>query len=73
LSGAGEVVAVGPKAPLFQKGHRVSPTYFQDFHDGTLALGQARRGLGGNVDGVVTEYGAFNEKGLVEISPNLSY
>jgi NADPH:quinone reductase-like Zn-dependent oxidoreductase len=69
----GEVVAVGPKVTLFHKGQCVSPTYFQDFHANTLTLKQARRDLGGNIDGVISEYGIFNGNGLAEIHLSLSY
>jgi len=64
---------VGRKVTLFQKGQSASPTYFQDFYAGTLTLEQAGRDLGGNIDGATSEYGVFNENGLVEIPINLSY
>jgi NADPH:quinone reductase-like Zn-dependent oxidoreductase len=67
------VVAVGPKVTLFQKGQRVTPTYFQDFSAGSINPRNAQRDLGGNVDDVLKEYGVYNENGLVEIPQNLSY
>jgi NADPH:quinone reductase-like Zn-dependent oxidoreductase len=71
--GAGEAVAVGPKVRLFKTGQRVTPTCFQNFHAGTLTSEQAKKILGGNIDGVMSEYRVFNENGLVEIPLSFSY
>lgn len=64
---------MGRKVTLFQKGQRASPTYFQDFYACTLTLEQAGRDLGGKIKGAMSQYGVFNEDGLVEIPINLSY
>lgn len=64
---------MGPKVTLFKTGQRVTPTYFQNFHAGTLTSEQTKKILGGNIGGVMSEYRVFNENGLVEIPLSFSY
>lgn len=71
--GAGEVVAVGGKVTRFQIGQRVLAAHFQSLIAGTISVQDGMTGLGGPVDGVLREYGVFNEQGLVLIPDSISY
>lgn len=72
--GAGEVVAVGAEAKKWKVGDRVCPIFMQSWVDGPLSMEKRRSALGaGELDGVLREYGAFDENGLVEIPPYLSF
>lgn len=71
--GAGEVVDVGPKVTRFQKGARVMSMQFPTFLAGNLTPQDATSTTGNWVDGVLREYAAYNEEGLVEIPSHLSY
>ncbi|HMS41284.1 MAG TPA: NAD(P)-dependent alcohol dehydrogenase [Pyrinomonadaceae bacterium] len=71
--GAGEVVAVGAEVTKFKIGDRVMPIFMQGWLDGEVDFQKARTALGGDVDGVLREFGAFDENGLVGIPDNLNY
>jgi NADPH:quinone reductase-like Zn-dependent oxidoreductase len=72
--GSGEVVAVGADAKKWKVGARVCPIFTQAWLDGPLSTEKRRTTLGaGDLDGVLREYGAFNEEGLVEFPQHLSY
>lgn len=71
--GAGEVVAVGESVTKWKVGMRVMPIFMQDWIDGAVDFQKARTALGGDIDGVLREFGAFDESGLVEIPDHLSY
>ncbi len=71
--GAGEVVEVGEKVTKFKVGDRVMPTFMQGWHDGGISFDKARTALGGDLDGVLREFGNFDENGLVCIPDHLSY
>lgn len=71
--GAGEVVAVGSAVTKWKVGDRVCPIFMQGWTDGAIDNQKARTALGGDVDGVLREFGAFDEKGLVRIPDHLSY
>ncbi len=71
--GAGEVVAVGEKASKWKTGDRVSPIFMQGWMDGAISFEKARTALGGDRDGVLREFGAFDETGLVRIPDHFSY
>ncbi len=72
--GSGEVVAVGAGAKKWQVGDRVCPIFTQAWLEGPLSIEKRRTTLGaGDMDGVLREYGAFDEEGLVEIPRHLSF
>jgi NADPH:quinone reductase-like Zn-dependent oxidoreductase len=72
--GAGEVVAVGEKVTKWKVGDRVCPIFVQSWLDGLPSTQKNRSSLGaGDLAGVLREYGAFNEDGLVKIPEHLSF
>ncbi len=71
--GAGEVTAVGPGVTQWKPGHRVAGIFMQNWIDGEPTLQKIKGALGGDVDGVLAEYVALDEKGVVEIPEHLSY
>jgi NADPH:quinone reductase-like Zn-dependent oxidoreductase len=71
--GAGEVVAVGEAVTKWKVGDRVMPIFMQGWIDGEVSFEKARTALGGNLDGVLREFGAFDESGLVRIPDHFSY
>jgi NADPH:quinone reductase-like Zn-dependent oxidoreductase len=72
--GAGEVVATGRDVTRWKVGDRVCPIFMQGWSEGEPSLRKNRTALGGgDLDGVLREYGAFDENGLVEIPASLSY
>lgn len=71
--GAGEVVEVGEKVTKFKVGDRVTPIFMQGWHDGGISYEKARTALGGDIDGVLREFGTFNENGLICIPNHFSY
>ena len=71
--GAGEVVAVGANVTKWKTGDRVMPIFMQGWLDGEIEVSKARTALGGDVDGILREFGAFDESGLVRIPDHFSY
>jgi NADPH:quinone reductase-like Zn-dependent oxidoreductase len=72
--GAGEVVATGNEVTRWKTGDRVCPIFTQGWIEGAPTLQKNRTALGaGDRDGVLREYGAFDEEGLVKIPDSLSY
>ncbi len=72
--GAGEVVAVGAEVSGWKAGDRVCPVFAQGWLEGPPSAQKNRTALGGgDLDGVLCEYGAFDEQGLVRIPDHLSY
>jgi NADPH:quinone reductase-like Zn-dependent oxidoreductase len=72
--GAGEVVAVGGSVTRWKVGDRVCPIFTQGWIDGGPSAQKNRTALGaGELDGVLREYGAFDENGLVRIPEHLSF
>ncbi|HXG84431.1 MAG TPA: NAD(P)-dependent alcohol dehydrogenase [Pyrinomonadaceae bacterium] len=71
--GAGEVVAVGERVTKWEIGDRVCPIFMQGWFDGAIDVQKARTALGGDLDGVLREFAAFDENGLVRIPDHLSY
>ena len=71
--GAGEVVAVGENVTKWKMGDRVCPIFMQGWTDGGIEVSKAKTALGGDSDGCLREFGAFDENGLVKIPEHLSY
>lgn len=74
--GAGEVVEVGEHVTRWKLGDRVSPIYFQGWLEGEHSAQKDRTIIGAgyfDLDGVGSEYGVFDENGLVKIPEHLSF
>ena len=71
--GAGEVVEIGGDVTKFKVGDKVMPIFMQGWHDGGIDYQKARTALGGDTDGVLREFGTFDENGLVCIPDHFSF
>ena len=71
--GAGEVVEAGPGTSRFKAGDRVASCFFPDWIGGEIQSQYRAGALGGDVDGVLTEYRAADERGFVALPPDLSF
>ncbi|HEX8185567.1 MAG TPA: NAD(P)-dependent alcohol dehydrogenase [Blastocatellia bacterium] len=72
--GAGEVVKIGDNVTGWKVGDRVCPIFTQGWIEGEPSIQKNRLTLGaGALDGVLREYAAFDEKGLVKIPEHLSF
>ena len=71
--GAGEVVAIGGGVSLWKPGDRVAAIFMQNWIYGPPTAAKSRRALGGDIDGMLTEYIAIKETGLVAIPEHLSF
>ena len=71
--GAGEVVEVGEEVSKWKVGDRVMPAFMQGWLNGEVNVKKARTALGGDLDGCLREFGAFDEEGLIKIPGHLSY
>jgi NADPH:quinone reductase-like Zn-dependent oxidoreductase len=71
--GAGEVVTIGSDVTRWKPGDRVMSAFFQKWISGPLTDTAAKSALGGNLDGVLAEYVALHEDGLVAIPDHLSF
>ncbi|KAF5712465.1 alcohol dehydrogenase [Fusarium globosum] len=70
--GAGTVIAVGSRVSRFNVGDRVVTLFHQHHLAGPLDSRGLHSSLGGAYDGVLREYAAFSEEGLVSVPSNLS-
>ena len=70
--GVGEVVAVGQGVTRVQVGDRVAGTFFEKWVAGHLTEAGARSALGGGRDGVLAEYVALDEDGVIHVPEHLS-
>jgi NADPH:quinone reductase-like Zn-dependent oxidoreductase len=71
--GAGEVIEVGAGVTRLSKGDRVVTSFFQGWIDGPLTYPAMGTALGGAVDGVLAEYSALGQEGVVRIPEGMSY
>src|SRR5580704_15736716 len=71
--GAGEVVAIGADVTLWKPGDRVAGIFMQNWLDGPLTAAKGRGALGGDVDGMLTDFIVLKEPGLVAIPDHLSF
>ncbi|MBK8466759.1 MAG: NAD(P)-dependent alcohol dehydrogenase [Chloracidobacterium sp.] len=71
--GSGEIVEVGESVTKWKTGDRVCSTVIQAWTDGEPSAAKSKSAIGAGNDGVLREYGAFNEEGLVAVPAHLSY
>ena len=73
--GSGEVTAVGAEVSKWKVGDRVMPIFAQGWLEGEASEDKKRTSLGAGTrwQGVLREYGAFSEEGVVRIPEYLSY
>src|SRR5687767_7299315 len=72
---AGDVVTVGEEVTKWKPGDRVMPIFAQAWIDGDVTEENRRTSLGADAraDGVLREFGTFDQEGLVRIPEHLSY
>jgi len=71
--GAGEVVAAGSDVKAWKPGDRVAGIFMQNWLDGPLTAAKARGALGGDIDGMLTDFIVLKEAGLIALPDHLSY
>jgi NADPH:quinone reductase-like Zn-dependent oxidoreductase len=71
--GAGEIVAVGAGVKRVRVGERVAGIFFQRWLTGHAPADVATSALGGDVDGMLTQYIILSEDGVVELPRDLSF
>jgi NADPH:quinone reductase-like Zn-dependent oxidoreductase len=71
--GAGEVVAVGAGVTRFAVGDRVAAIFMQNWFDGAPNAAKYKGALGGDIDGMMRQYVALPEAGLVALPGYLTY
>ena len=71
--GAGEVVATGAAVTRFHSGDRVAGIFFQDWISGPAPANVGQGSLGSSIDGMLSQYVALDEAGVVKIPKTLSY
>lgn len=70
---AGQIVAVGSKVTGFRVGDKVCMLFMQSYLDGIVTPQIRQSTLGSQGDGVLRQYGVFEETGLVHIPRGFSY
>ncbi len=71
--GAGEVAEVGSGVSRVKQGDRVSAIFAQKWLSGEITEAASKSALGGEIDGMLSEYLVLSEEGLVHIPDHLSY
>ncbi|NYF53307.1 zinc-dependent alcohol dehydrogenase family protein [Tunturiibacter gelidoferens] len=71
--GAGEVVATGEGVTRVRVGDRVCGIFMQRWLDGPLTADKSKAALGGDVDGMLTEYAVLDQEGVVRFPEHLTY
>lgn len=71
--GAGDIVALGSAVTRFHIGDRVAGTFFQNWISGRAPANAAQSALGGFIDGMLSQFVALDESGVVKIPATLSY
>ena len=67
------MVAIGADVTLWKPGDRVAGIFMQNWLDGPLTAAKGRGALGGDVDGMLTDFIVLKEPGLVRIPDHLSF
>jgi NADPH:quinone reductase-like Zn-dependent oxidoreductase len=70
--GAGEVLEMGPGVTRVKVGDRIAGNFFQRWSGGAPAADAHKSALGGDIDGMLTEYAVLEEDGVVKIPAHLS-
>lgn len=70
--GVGEVVEVGPGCSRVKVGDRVAGAFMTGWVDGPLTDAKGKTALGGGGDGMLAEFVALPEEGLVHVPAHLS-
>ncbi|KAL0952644.1 hypothetical protein HGRIS_006889 [Hohenbuehelia grisea] len=70
---AGEVIAVGEDVEAWKVGDRVCANFLIDHIDGEPTAENAKKALGGSIQGVLSEYVLFPAHSLVGVPEHLSY
>jgi NADPH:quinone reductase-like Zn-dependent oxidoreductase len=71
--GAGDIVEVGSQVKSFKPGDRVATTFFERWVSGRATDEAARTALGAGRPGVLAEYVALHEDGVIPIPQHLSH
>lgn len=71
--GAGEVIAVGEGVTAWKQGDRVAGIFMQNWLEGPLTAARAKGALGGDIDGMLSDFVVLKEAGLVAIPSHLSF
>src|ERR1700721_1042236 len=71
--GPGEVVAIGADVTLWKPGDRVAGIFMQNWLDGPLTAAKGRGALGGDVDGMLTDFIVLKRRGVCAIPDHLSF
>lgn len=71
--GAGEVIAVGEGVTAWKPGDRVAGIFMQNWQEGPLTAARAKGALGGDIDGMLSDFVVLKESGLVAIPAHLSF
>jgi NADPH:quinone reductase-like Zn-dependent oxidoreductase len=71
--GAGEVVAIGAGVSRLQTGDRVAAIFFQDWIGGRSTPQGLASAIGGQRDGMLSEYVTLPEHGLVKLPESVSF
>ena len=71
--GAGEVVSVGAEVTRFSPGDRVAGIFMQNWLDGAPTAAKYRGALGGDIDGMMSQYVVLADDGLISVPAYLTY
>jgi NADPH:quinone reductase-like Zn-dependent oxidoreductase len=71
--GAGDVVAIGEGVTRVKVGDRVAGIFFQDWQAGEISKSIMKSALGGEIDGMLSEYVVLDQAGVVLLPEHLSY